>query len=86
MPLYEFLCQGCQHRFEVLVLPHNPSDTRTCPSCQGQDVERVLSSFAVSSDSTRQVNFSKARKHLQKDAKEKKDAEHKALLEHHDDH
>jgi putative FmdB family regulatory protein len=46
MPLYDFRCRGCGHEFEVLVRAgdHNP----TCPSCNSIDIERLLSSFAVS--------------------------------------
>jgi putative FmdB family regulatory protein len=48
MPLYDYRCRGCRHEFEVLV---RPADTElpTCPLCRGCDVERLLSTFAVSS-------------------------------------
>ncbi len=44
MPLYEFQCKGCGHEFEDLVLgAANPA----CPSCNSQQLERLLSVFAV---------------------------------------
>lgn len=48
MPLFEYLCQGCGHPFEELV---RGDETVHCPDCDGTDVERQLSAFAVSSDS-----------------------------------
>ena len=57
MPLYDYECRGCGHRFEALVRPSSPA---VCPSCQGQDLEQLLSLFAVSSDGTRQLNLKAA--------------------------
>jgi len=47
MPMYEFYCRTCAHEFEALVRAQDPP--ATCPACHGQDVERQLSTFAVSS-------------------------------------
>jgi putative FmdB family regulatory protein len=70
MPLYEYECRECEHQFEALILPKT---TARCPECQGQDLERMLSMFAVSSENTRQANLKKARK---KAAVIKKDKDH----------
>jgi putative FmdB family regulatory protein len=45
MPLYEYQCDSCQHRFEVI---QKYSDARvdTCPKCGGT-VKRLLSSPAI---------------------------------------
>src|SRR4051812_48559981 len=49
MPIYEYICQGCQARFETLVTAERrPS----CPACQGQSLEKQLSVFAVSTKSS----------------------------------
>src|SRR5947209_6933552 len=40
MPLYEYTCQECQHGFEALVFN---GDTVSCPECQTERVERLLS-------------------------------------------
>ncbi len=45
MPLYEYVCRDCQRRFEALV---TASRQPACPSCQGQQLEKQLSVFAVS--------------------------------------
>lgn len=60
MPVYEYKCRACGHKFEQLVLPN--SAPATCPRCQSHDLERLLSLFAVSSDSSRERNLQRARK------------------------
>lgn len=52
MPLYEFQCKGCGHEFEDLVLgaaKHalDPDRGPVCPSCHGQQLERLLSVFSL---------------------------------------
>jgi putative FmdB family regulatory protein len=47
MPLYEYQCRACSHNFERLV---RGSEQPSCPSCQSGDIERLLSTFGVSSD------------------------------------
>ena len=47
MPIYDFHCRACGHEFEALVRPQDQEPPR-CPSCQSVDLERLLSSFAVS--------------------------------------
>jgi putative FmdB family regulatory protein len=59
MPIYEYECRGCGHRFEFLLLP---STVPACPSCNGKDLEREISLFAVSSDGSRKVALSDGRK------------------------
>jgi putative FmdB family regulatory protein len=52
MPLFDFVCKSCNHRFEALV---RAGDIPTCPACQGRDLERQLSTFAVDSAERRQA-------------------------------
>jgi putative FmdB family regulatory protein len=58
MPIYEYRCRQCACEFEQLV---RTGDTPACPSCQGQDLERLLSLSSVSSEHTRRLSFNKAR-------------------------
>jgi putative FmdB family regulatory protein len=58
MPIYEYECRGCGRQFEQLV---RTGDTPACPSCSGQDLQRLLSHSSVSTAHTRQVSFDKAR-------------------------
>jgi putative FmdB family regulatory protein len=50
MPIFEYACRGCGHKFDALV---RGSEVPACPACSSQDLERLLSMFAMSSDSTR---------------------------------
>ncbi|MEW6322358.1 MAG: zinc ribbon domain-containing protein [Acidobacteriota bacterium] len=50
MPIYEYRCGGCGHRFELLVRERT---TFECPSCGGRELEKQLSVFAVASDGPR---------------------------------
>jgi len=44
MPLFEYECKSCGHRFEVLVYG---SKTPVCPRCEGKNLDRLLSTFAT---------------------------------------
>ncbi|MEW5852342.1 MAG: zinc ribbon domain-containing protein [Myxococcota bacterium] len=49
MPIYEYVCNSCEHHFETLVSgSHKPE----CPSCQGKELTKKLSVFAVSDGSS----------------------------------
>jgi putative FmdB family regulatory protein len=44
MPLYEYECLTCGHRFEVLVFG---KVRQVCPNCQSEDLEKAFSTFAT---------------------------------------
>jgi putative FmdB family regulatory protein len=44
MPIFEYICQKCQHRFEMIV---RSSQTPTCPSCESTDLDKQWSAFGV---------------------------------------
>ncbi len=46
MPLFEFTCRNCGHRFETLVLG---SRRAACPNCSSADLEKLYSTFAAGS-------------------------------------
>jgi putative FmdB family regulatory protein len=48
MPIYEYECRGCGVRFEALV---SGSVKASCPACQGKQLEKMLSVFAVGTPS-----------------------------------
>jgi putative FmdB family regulatory protein len=60
MPIYEYRCIRCANEFELLVLRTSP--VPACPSCDSQNVEQLLSGFAVNSEGTRQASIDKARR------------------------
>ena len=74
MPIYEYECRGCGHQFEFLLLPTTP-DAPSCPSCKGQELERIISMFAVSSDGTRQQALNDGRKRADGKRREKAHAD-----------
>ena len=45
MPIFEYICQECQHEFEALVFGR---DKAACPKCQSRKLSPQLSVFAVS--------------------------------------
>jgi putative FmdB family regulatory protein len=45
MPLYEYQCRSCGHRFEVIRKFSDPPE-KTCPKC-GAEVDKLLSSPAI---------------------------------------
>ncbi|MEO6223472.1 MAG: zinc ribbon domain-containing protein [Vicinamibacterales bacterium] len=50
MPLFDFRCQSCAHEFEVLIRPSSHGDpSPSCPACGSDKLERLLSTFALSS-------------------------------------
>ena len=62
MPIYEYQCRQCAKEFEMLVLRDSP--VPACPSCQSQDIEQLLSGFAVSSDGISNARLNAARRKL----------------------
>jgi putative FmdB family regulatory protein len=81
MPIYDYQCKSCGEEFELLVLKNT---VVACPSCQGQDLEQLISGFAVSSDSIRQANLKAARRKYATSAtyKDQKVAEADEIREH----
>ena len=59
MPLYDFRCRTCGHEFETLV---RTGDSPSCPECRGSDLERLLSTFALSTAERRQAAVRDSRK------------------------
>ncbi len=48
MPVREYSCRTCGHRFEILERSMNEgSSSSTCPACDGTQLERLLSVFAA---------------------------------------
>ena len=65
MPIYEYCCMRCGMEFEALVLGKTEP---TCPSCESQDIERVLSLPRVHSSTTRAMSMRAAKKRDQAQA------------------
>jgi putative FmdB family regulatory protein len=83
MPLYEYQCRACAHEFEVLI---RPGDTPKCTSCGSEDLEKLLSQMAVSTEHTRSSNFTKARTRAKKANRDKEVAQHEYEEKHRHEH
>ena len=62
MPIYEYQCRKCTNEFELLILKGSPAPA--CPACQSEEIEQLLSGFAVSSDGISQSRLQAARRKL----------------------
>jgi putative FmdB family regulatory protein len=52
MPLYEYCCERCQHRFELLEsMSASSEEARTCPACGADAARRVPSLFGSRGES-----------------------------------
>lgn len=46
MPIYEYQCRECRHRFEVLQKIGEDNKDLKCPKCNTDKPKRVLSAFS----------------------------------------
>ncbi len=44
MPIFEYRCTACDHRFETIVFGDTPP---ACPNCASRELQKELSVFAV---------------------------------------
>lgn len=82
MPLYEFRCTGCGHQSEHFLRGSSPDPV--CPSCQGVDLERVISRSAVSSSQTRGAAGRSLRGRNREIRRDAQHEERKRLDDHHE--
>ena len=45
MPIFEYRCEACGHKFEAILFG---AQTPECPQCHTEKLEKQLSTFAVS--------------------------------------
>ena len=83
MPLFDFKCRQCGRQFEALVRTGQP----VMCSCGSDDLEQLLSGFAVSSSTIRKANLDAVRQKGAKARQEKLRADHNSMEKHiRDDH
>ena len=51
MPIFEYVCQKCDHHFEAIVLG---TQKAACPKCESKRLDQKISSFAVGAEKSRQ--------------------------------
>jgi putative FmdB family regulatory protein len=59
VPLFDFRCKSCGNEFETLV---RSGETPRCSACGATDLEKQLTTFALSTDERRAANVKKERK------------------------
>jgi len=87
MPIYEYRCEACGHRFEHLFLPAAKTDP-VCPACQSRDLEKLMSQFALSTSELTKARVKAARTQIAQsnDHKDKQIAEAEYTRHHLEDH
>ena len=80
MPIFEYQCSECRTQFEYLVL--HSSSAPKCPSCQSQDLEKVISLCSASSEHTRERALRGAKQRNAKIRNEREYEEHQLAHKH----
>ena len=58
MPIYEYLCYGCEIQFQSLIMGREEEKKLLCPNCGSRNLKRLISRFAYHvSESDRLANF-----------------------------
>jgi putative FmdB family regulatory protein len=84
MPIYDYHCRQCGHRFEQLV---KPDETPHCPACNAGAPERQFAfSAAVSTTRSRERAVAGARRRASAVKKDKDHAHAEYLRKHNEDH
>ena len=81
MPIYEYTCNGCGESFELL-LRHDT--TAMCPSCQSEDIKRLLSLPSIKSSGTHDLAMRAAKKRDRSQGMEQMAAQREYELNHED--
>jgi putative FmdB family regulatory protein len=80
MPIHDFRCRQCGHEFEGLSRPQDPPVA--CPKCRSEDLEKLMSGFAVSSAESRAANALDSRRRQIRANKDKLVADEEYRKEH----
>ena len=51
MPIFEYECKECGHRFEILQMTKKDENDLRCPQCRAGNVIKILSAFSSISNS-----------------------------------
>jgi putative FmdB family regulatory protein len=82
MPIFEYSCKACGKEFEALVLP--TTGAPKCPACESTNLEKLISSPAIKSDTTHDLAMRAARKRDKIQGSEKAREQREYELKHND--
>lgn len=86
MPIYDYQCESCRKRSEILVLPNQKAPPQ-CPACGSSKLNKLFSgAAAVSTSRTRERSAAVARSKYSAEKKEKDHAHAEYLRQHEKDH
>ena len=57
MPVYEFLCRDCDHRYDDLVGFNDNVESQTCSECSSTDVVKLYSPFRIGASASGAVSI-----------------------------
>ena len=80
MPISEYRCGSCGSQFEFLVRHSSP--VAECPACHSQDLEKLISLPAVSSEYTQKRSLRGAEQRTAIQRSDRAHEEHKAFHAH----
>ena len=83
MPIYDYRCPACDHRFEAFV--RKADDRTSCPECGGESPERLMATAALGTETTTGLAMRAARKRDAKQANQMNRTQ-REYEEAHDDH
>ncbi|MCD6385759.1 zinc ribbon domain-containing protein [Candidatus Sumerlaeota bacterium] len=52
MPIYEYRCKECNHRFEDLIRNESEAHSVKCPKCGSKSIEKLMSSAGIQMNSS----------------------------------
>ena len=55
MPIYEYVCNKCRHKFSVLLRGAGEAGSAACPRCHGTETSRLFSTFSVRSKTDKDI-------------------------------
>ncbi len=82
MPIYDYRCTDCDHRFEAFV---RKDDSTSCPECGGGQLERFMATTALGTETTNGMAMRAARKRDARQANQMNRTQ-REYEEAHDDH
>ena len=56
MPIFEYTCSNCGHKFEKLILSSRRKRQLQCPQCSSRDVHKDISLFGTAGSGANQAS------------------------------